>query len=345
MKYVQTVLGRIAPEDMKFTLPHEHLQWNHGVVYASGLSDNPEEQAFLNRKICMQDLGKIRYNMHAHRDNCYQQDPVEAAEEVMEFKKAGGTTICECSGYGRNPLALKQISEATGVNVLMSTGLYVERSWPERFRDMSINAIADVFIKELTEGVDDTGIKAGFIAEMGVSAVFQPREKEALVAACIAQKETGTAVLFHQPGFDIAWEIVRLMEKNGGDLSKTVLCHSDAMIGDIQCLDGLAQTGINIMFDQFGLEFLMRIVDNYNVWLPRDADRINTVAELLRRGNENIMLSHDVCFKANYKKYGGWGYSHIQENIIPLLLHVGVTQEQIDRMTIENPKNIFTLCD
>ena len=347
MEYVQTVLGRIAPEDMKITLPHEHILWDHGVVYASGLSDDPEEQAFLHRKICMKDLGKIRYNMHAHRDNVYQDDPVEAAEELSEYKRAGGTTLCDCScfGTGRNPRAVRQVAKDSGVNIIMATGVYVERSHPEQIRQLSINGLADMFIKELTEGMDDTDIKAGFIGEMGVSADFPQREKDALVAACIAQKETGAAILIHQPGFHIAWEIVDLFEKNGGDLSKTALCHSDAMIGDIDCLDGLAKAGINLTFDQFGLEFLMRIVDNYNVWLPRDYDRIRTVAELLRRGNQNIMLSQDVAFKACYKKYGGWGYSHILENIIPLLLHEGVTQEQIDQMTIENPKKIFTLHD
>ena len=99
MGYIQTVMGIKPADEMGITSTHEHLLWDQRCY----LPEEPEalsERDFIHRKICMKDLGRIRYNMHKHIDNIVQTDVDEAIEEAAEFKWAGGSTICDCSVYG-----------------------------------------------------------------------------------------------------------------------------------------------------------------------------------------------------------------------------------------------------
>jgi phosphotriesterase-related protein len=344
MKYVQTVTGRIKPEDMQATLVHEHLLWDQR-FYAPKLPEEISEKDFLTKKICMSDLGKIRYNMHAHLDNVFQSDVNEAIDEVLEFKLSGGNTLCDCTcyGLGRDPKAIYRIASATGLNILMGTGMYIEKAHPQNMQTMSIHELADLFIKELFEGVGETGIKAGFIGEIGISESFSQREREVLEASCIAQKESNAALLIHQPGYErYVHEILDLIKQYGGNIQKTVICHCDASFNDVKYQESILNRGAYISFDQFGLEFIINISGYKNVWLPRDAERIKAIANLVKRGyGDGIVMSHDLSFKACYKKYGGYGYSHILDNIVPLLFCEGLANEDIRKIIVDNPRAIF----
>jgi phosphotriesterase-related protein len=346
MAYVQTVAGKIAPEDMKKTLVHEHCLWDQR-FYAPELPQEIGEAAFLTRRIRMEDLGKIRYHMHSHRDNLCQDNTDEASEEIMEYKLAGGDTLCDCScyGIGRDPRAILRIAQSTGLHVLMGTGAYIALSHSPKIKSMGVKDLADLFIREILEGVDDTGIKAGFIGEVGISEKFPEQEKRVLEAACIAQKKTGAGLSIHQPGaLEGAHEILDYVEKFGGILEKTNLCHCDATFNNPTYQDSLIKRGVFISFDQFGLEFVINLGQYKNLWLPRDFDRIMAIAAHGKRGNlSHILMSHDLSFKACYKKYGGYGYAHIIENIVPLLLHEGLTREDIDTIMIENPRRLFSI--
>ena len=71
--------------------------------------------------------------------------------------------------------------------------------------------------------------------------------------------------------------------------------------------------------------------------------RVRTVVEQIRRGNlEHILISHDVAFKICLTRWGGFGYAHILENIVPRLLQKGVSREQIEVILVENPKRLLS---
>ena len=107
---------------------------------------------------------------------------IEAAFEV--------TTI----DMGRDVLKLKEISEKTGLKIVCSTGFYLSEYHPAWLDEASKEEIAEIYIKELTEGISDTGIKAGFIAEIASSHDgFVGNEKKILEAAGIASRKTGFA--------------------------------------------------------------------------------------------------------------------------------------------------------
>ncbi|HBP37506.1 MAG TPA: hypothetical protein DD640_01965 [Clostridiales bacterium] len=338
---IQTVAGKKPASEMGVTSTHEHFLWDQR-CYLPQTPEELSERAFMNRKICMRDLGRIRYNMHKHIDNIVQMDVDEAIEETLEFKYAGGQTICDCSvyGLGRDPKALVKISQATGINILMGTGLYIERSHPESMRQLTRDRLADLFTAEIVHGVKDTGIQAGFIGEIGVS-TFSDREREVLAAAAITQKNTGAALVIHQPGLNKqAGDILDWIARHGGDLGKVVLGHSDIFENDLPYLESSLKRGAVISFDQFGIEIAL----DYSIWLPRDIDRIRAIARLIERGyGKQIVLGQDVCFKASYKKYGGYGYAHLLDQISILMRRQGFTGETIRQLLVDNPMRVFAM--
>ena len=109
---VQTVLGAIAPEEMGFTLPHEHLFWDLG-FYLDKSVDPSDPCDVRNAPLTMDQLGNLRYHMYEYRDNLVQTDVDTAAQELIWYRECGGGTICDNSavGMGRFP---EKIREAVG---------------------------------------------------------------------------------------------------------------------------------------------------------------------------------------------------------------------------------------
>ncbi|MHB9031707.1 MAG: phosphotriesterase family protein [Anaerolineae bacterium] len=339
MHYFQTVNGPRPETEMGITSTHEHLLWDQR-CYLPPEPQDPEERAFRCSPVNLANLGRIRYHMHRHADNLVQLDEELAAAEAGEFRTAGGRTICECSDYGlgRNPQALCRIAAASGLNILMGTGLYIEQAHPDWMRAMTVSQLAELFIRELQQGVGESGIRAGFIGEIGVS-TFSEAEQRVLAAAALAQKETGAALVIHQPGLDpLAVPILDLVERLGADLRKVVMAHSDIFERDLPYQQAIMARGANIAFDQFGIE----IAIDYRIWLPRDIDRVRAIARHIAAGyGRQIVLGQDVCFKVSLKKYGGWGYSHLLENIVPIMRVEGFSQADIDQLLIHNPRAVF----
>ena len=342
MKQILTVLGPISPDDLGITMMHEHLIWNQD-IYQKPLDPNSPEGRFAYSKIVPENMHKIRmYGLHSHRQCAKQTDREEAAEELAYYKAAGGSAIvdCTCLGLDRDPLVEKYVSEKTGIHIVMATGMYSKGSCPE-VETMSCQEKADLFTRELTVGVYDSGIRAGVIGEIGVSC-FDEYEQSSLAGAARAQAETDAAILIHQPGlWKVGHEILDIIEENGGNTEKTVLCHCDPVCDDITYLERLMQRGVNLSFDQFGLEAYLG-EDMDMIWLPRDIDRVRTIIRLCELGySRQIVLSHDVSFQICYKKYGGGGYAHILDNIVPILLSHGAHPNAVNRMLVGNPARIL----
>jgi len=344
MGYVQTVLGKIPSEELGITMMHEHLLWNQE-VYQKPIDKDTEEGKFVYSKIEPENMQKIRlYNLHRHRQNAKQTNAEEAAEEVLYLKQAGGKTLvdCTCLGLDRNVEAEVYIAQKTGLNIIMSTGVYSRGSCAE-VESMSCAEKETLFVRELTDGVCGTGVKAGVIGEIGVSD-FSYFEQDSLAAAARAQVKTGAAILIHQPGlWKIGHEILDLLEVNGGDLKKTVLCHCDPVCDDVHYLEKLLERGVNLSFDQFGLEAYLG-KDIGKIWLPRDIERIRAIIRLCELGySRQIVLSQDLSFQICYKKYGGGGYAHVLENIIPIMREEGLYEKAIERMLVGNPARILAI--
>lgn len=339
MAYIQTVLGKINPNDMGFTLPHEHLLWDLTKHWsAKDLKENDKRL----KPLSMENIGDLKYHLWEYKDNMSQLNVETAIEEVNFFKKSGGLTICDNTCFGeRDVLALQEISRKTGVNVILGTGTYTELHMSEKQKNMSPEELANTFINEIENGVKDTGVKCGFIGEIGLDYEMPETSVLSVTAAAIAQKKTKTAILIHQCGNNKqADKVFDIIVKNGGDLSKVIMCHCDPFLPDYEYLDFIVKSGANFSLDFFGLEAIL----GYTFILPNDKERILAIRNQIDKGHINhIFTSHDIAYKSMLKKFGGHGYSHIKENIFPIMKKLGFLDCELKQITELNPKRVFSI--
>lgn len=342
---VQTVLGLIPAEELGITMAHEHLLCDGTTWFCE--PEEASEKRLVRQPVNIDILWWLRYHPFQNWDDMQLLDEKTAIDEVLVYKAYGGKSIVELTirGINPDPLAIARISRATGINVVMGTGYYVEQAYPD---DIDMNAkseeeIAEEFIVDITEGFGSTGVHAGIIGELGCSWPFTDNEKKVLRAAARAQKATGAAINVH-PGQNeaAAMEHVRVLDKAGADLTRTIMSHCERAIREPANRLALAKTGCCIEYDLFGREGYyptrFRVLD-----VPNDAQRINELKELTDKGYQNqIIISHDNYTKSALCRYGGWGYAHILRDAVPVMKLKGLPQELIDTWLIDNPKRLLT---
>jgi len=343
----QTVLGLIDGSELGITLPHEHLFIDISIVFTEPI--DPEEKKLAHQKITMENLSYVRYHRFSSEDNAVLGNEGMATREVVYFKKAGGKTIVDltCINIGRNPAGLVNVAKATGLNIIMGTSYYTAQSYaPEMKIDSRTEEdIAGEFIRDITAGVGDTGIKAGIIGEIGCSWPLEEGERKVLRAAGMAQQETGTAINIH-PGAckEAPFEYIKVLEGAGADPSRVVISHMTRTF-PISARDDrakLAEKGCYLEYDMFGRDGTYPTpIGPYDD--ANDTIRINEIMELIEDGFlDRILISQDVCFKIQLRAYGGGGYSLILKIIVPRMLEKGMTEEQIHTILVDNPKRIST---
>jgi phosphotriesterase-related protein len=341
-KKVVTVLGEINPDVLGITLSHEHLLWNQE---AWGHRE-PKELGRIEKyrsKITLENRGDVVYHAFDYRDNLSQTDVQVAIDEVKKFRNAGGNALCDVSNelLGRDPEALYRIAVESGLNIIMGSGNYVSRFWSDDKKKRTAEDIKNEIVDEFLNGVGYRRIKPGVIGEVGISDINDPFERMSLAGSALAQKELGCPLLIHTPIWEKAGnKILDIIEENGGDISKVALSHLDPTMMDYDYADSLANRGAYIVYDQFG----MHLMSTEGIFLPSDIQRIETVLEQIKRGHlKNILISHDVAFKICLTKWGGHGYAHILENIIPIMMNnYNMSVEEINTILLENPKRFLS---
>ena len=196
-------------------------------------------------------------------------------------------------------------------------------------------------ISEINDGIEGTKVKPGIIGEVGTSWPITDVEKRSLQASAIAQTQTQTPVMIH-PGANsqAPFEVLRLFQEAGGDIKRTVMAHLDRTIPrNDQLLAELANTSVFLEYDFFGSEI------SYLTPYMSDAQRIDKIKYLIGEGHaEQILISHDVHACHQLTKYGGIGFTHILDYAVPKMLQKDITQDNIDKMLLSNPKAWLTYC-
>jgi len=340
----QTVLGLVEGKDLGVTLPHEHLVVDGKAFYAE--PSGATNRGLADKLVDMGNLSWLRYHPYENLDNVRLLDEQEAIDEVMLFKKAGGNTIVDVTsiGVGRDPKALARISRAIGLNVIMGAGYYTAPSQSPEMSSKTEEEITEEIVRDITIGVGDSGICAGIIGEIGGSWPLQDNERKVMRAAAHAQQLTGASINIH-PGrkTEAPLEIVEILDDAGADLSRVIMSHIDARIRDHSRRCKLAKTGCSIEYDLWGWEghfpsyWTADLLD-----LPNDTQRVYEIRQLIDEGYLNqILISHDICVKSRRVCYGGWGYAHISNYVVPMMLKRGLTQAQINIIMVENPKRML----
>lgn len=339
---VMTVCGKIDADQLGIVSPHEHIYIDMRVFFT------PSEEIGLKHigenPVVMEVLGYLKRNPFLVKDNVIMEDRATQTKELMAFKYAGGKTVVDATtvGLGRDPELLRKMSIDTSLHVVAGAGYYVEPALSEEVKNLSIQEITNTIVKELTEGIGHTDIRAGVIGEVGVSQTMLPFEEKNLRASCKAQKSTGAPLLVHiNPWSTEGLAAYKIIKEEKINPKKVVICHIDVENRESYILD-LLETGVYIEFDNFGKEMFM---DQWDIKqgsgrFATDSDRVRLVKSLLDKGFEKqILLSCDICLKSLLHQYGGWGYDHILTHIVPMMKEIGITSSQIDTMLKDNPKS------
>jgi len=347
---VLSVLGPIDPDSLGIVLAHEHILADMTAYFV-------EPQAATDKHIAHEPVSsEILYWVHTHlmgnRDDLVMNDEELAIKELLRFKMAGGGTVVEmsCIGLGRDPLGLQRIARATGLHIIMGAGYYVSCSHPDYLKKKNEHEVAEEIVKDITGGVGNTGVRAGIIGEVGCSIPLDDSERKVLRASAIAQRMTGAAINIHPSRTDeLLLESIEILEKSGADLSRVVISHAGHFPFSRETIKGLAKTGCYIEFDTFGhpaLPIECFTQETRLLEMPSEVQRIYHIRELISEGFLNrILISQDCCFKHKYVKYGGYGYAHILEHIVPWMKQREITKEQIHTIVVENPKRVLTFAE
>src|SRR6185295_12246813 len=308
---VQTVLGRVDPAELGWVLPHEHTAialWH-----------------IANRW----DYWELR-----------RDEPV-IVEELAAFRQAGGGALVDLTldGVGRDPEWLAGLARATGLHIVMGSGWYRGAHYPaETLVDRrSVESLADEIVRDATDGVGESGIRAGIIGEIGTDKPWISAQEERVHrAAARAARQTGLAITTHAVQSTVGLDQLSVFEAEGADLSRVVVGHADSNPSlDYQL--AIVERGASVEFDFLGMSFTA---------LERHGEGriVDILRELLSRGHaERILLSQDVCHDSQLRRYGGNGYTYLAETFLPRLRAAGVSDAEIRTITVDNPRRLLTI--
>ena len=303
MSSVMTVTGPIDAKDLGVTLMHEH-------VFANLIQE--------------------------YRRDGLLNDPNLAEYEVQFLKRAGGSTLVDLTTaeIGPNPIGLRNVSSATGVQIIMGVGHYrdpyLNKEW---FDKMSVDSIADLMVHDIQEGVGDTGVRGGIIGEIGSDKWYiSAQEERSFRAAARAHRKTGLTVSTHAARWPVGLAQVDILVKEGVDPRRIVVGHCDT-VPDPRYHETLARRGCYVEFDT--------IRGYLREW---DLNRITGyIMNLLHAGfGSQILLSQDTFLRSHLHVSGGSGYDFLLTDFLPRLKHVGLTDDDIHMLMVVNPRNALT---
>lgn len=309
--HVQTVRGPIDPGSLGFTLPHEHT--------AIALWHIPNRW----------DYWELR-----------RDEPIITAE-LGRFRETGGTCLVDLTlpGVGRDPDWLAGLSASTGLDIVMGAGWYRETYYPpEALIDRrTVDDLADEIVREASEGVAGSGIKAGIIGEIGTDKPWlSAREERVHRATARAAKRTGLAITTHAVQSSVGLDQLTVFEAEGADPSRVVIGHADSY-PDPAYHRAIVDRGASVEFDFLGMSFTP---------LERHGEGriVESICDLLAAGHaERILLSQDVCHDSQLSHYGGNGYTYLADAFLPRLRAAGVSDDEIRTITVENPRRLLTI--
>ena len=337
---IHTVLGPVSPSDLGVVHTHEHLLIDM-IAYFS-MPEEASEREWVDAPVTMDRIGGLYSRLVSNLANMKLLSEPEAAAELALYYRAGGGAIVDTTSIGiaRDPLALARISRATGIHVVMGSSYYVPISYPADLGARSEDEIAQSIISDLTVGVGDTGIKAGVIGEVGNFWPTNETTQTVLRASARASSETGAAIIVH-PGFhpDSPPHILETLTAAGANPSRVIMGHLDVFRTDRGWLRELADAGCYMEWDTYGLEDTSLGGGNLDhAQVASDAQRIDRLAYMIEEGfGDRIVIGHDVCTMTQRRLYGGKGYAHILESVVPRLRARGIPEEDIETVLVRNP--------
>jgi len=315
---IQTTTGTAAPEDLGRTLIHEHIM-----------------------------VGYPGWEMDAKAPKFKRAEGLaRAVDQMHELQSYGVRTFVDpCPmDLGRDAVFLAEVGQRSGMNIICTTGAYFEAEGNTyTFRHLTVEQITEIYIKEIEEGIGDTGIKAGAIKVATGAPTVSPYERKLVTAGARAAKATGVPVISHTQDGCCGHDQIDIVTGEGLPADRLVVGHSDGN-DDPEYHRALAARGAFVGFDRFGI----------SMFQP-DEVRVANVVKLVAAGHlERILMSHDsiVCwlgrpvpyaqtFEDLLKMLPKWRANHIFKEILPMLRDRGLSEAQIETILVKNPQRLF----
>jgi phosphotriesterase-related protein len=317
MPQINTVQGPVEGDTLGATLMHEHI-----FVLSPEIEKTAEEW-----------------------DESAEQ--ARAVDKLRALKQLGVDTLVDLTviGLGRYIPRVKAISDLVPeINIVVATGVYTYNEVPMFFHFRGPGTVlggpepmVDVFIREINEGIGDTGVKAGILKCAPDRPGITPGVERVLRAVARAHRATGVPITTHTPTPPEPWGLhqQRIFKEEGVDLSRVVIGHSGGTLNTDYHLE-LIENGSFLGFDHFGVfGFTME-------------ERVDAVVRLCERGYASrIVLSHDaMCFvdwfpRSMAEATPDWNWTHIPNDVLPALLERGASEADIQLMMVDNPRTIL----
>lgn len=309
MATIQSATGPIDTADLGFTLMHEHVR----------VSWPPIDQ---------------QYPELFDHDNEMQR----ALAKMQAAIDAGVTSMVDLTpiDLGRDAAHIAEVARRSGMQIIVATGLYYTE-YPFYFRMRDDAEMTRLFVRDITEGISTTGVRAGVI-KCATEPVMHPMNERVLRASAKAALQTGVPICTHTyPANRTGLDQQRIFKEEGLPLDRTVIGHSDDS-DDISYLEQIIQNGSYCGMDRIGIQ------------RPRTTvQRADMLARLVEKGYaDRITLSHDAACNFHWAPQERidtgaplWNYTHIPRDVVPMLRERGVSDEAIRQMTVGNPRAVF----
>lgn len=317
MTTVETVTGPIEIDQVGPTLMHEHV-----FVLSAEILQNFGEYWETEERIA------------------------DAVAKLTALAERGITTIVDPTviGLGRYLPWVQRVAEQVEIDIVAATGIYTYDEVPFYFHyrgvlfDNEDEPMVRMFVKDIVEGIADTGVKAAIIKCATDQKGLTPGVERILRASARAHRETGAPITTHtDAGTFRGRDQQQVFLDEGVDLSRVVIGHCGDST-DVDYLRELMDQGSTIGMDRFGLDLL----------LPFE-DRVDTVARLCEQGYaDRMVLAHDAACYMDWFDMDlqpvmapNWHYNHISDDVLPALRDRGVSDAQIETMLVANPRRIL----
>jgi phosphotriesterase-related protein len=310
MSTVNTVLGPIDTKDLGFTLMHEHV-----ISQGSVAQNFPElfDDNFMNRII----------------------------NGITEAKKNGVDTIVDATTFdlGRDVAALADISKRSGVNVIACSGWWMD--YPEYLAGNSPDLFADLFVREIEQGIAGTGIKAGILKSAADTGGITKTGEIMLRAVARAHRRTGIPIMLHSNALEqVARQQLAILQDEGVDPNRVAVDHVNDST-DMVYLTWLLEQGCYLGMDRYpGLGLSAH-------------DRTETMKRLIDAGwADRLLPSHDCSLatplafyppdvKESIEKDNPYGYLYMQKVVFSQLRESGVPETVLSTLCVTGPRKFF----
>lgn len=316
-KKVMTATGPVSPDSLGLTLMHEHFTFAYPGWYADDTMAP------------------------------YDREEAETAciKVLNDVKKLGVNTIIDATPAdvgGRDPILLKRLAEKSGINIIVSTGLFPESigagnyyKWQSTMRGRDLEEdLHELFLTELTVGIRGSDVKAGIIKVATGDPVISDYEATVFKAAVRAAKETGISIITHTEGPTVGPLQQDLFLELGADPSRVMIGHQNNSENIDYALTQLEKPGFYLGFDRVNP-------------LMSTASEDNIVSLVSKGFGDRIMISHDCIFMwlgrhgKLPEQYSEWYPDFIFKKLLPKMKAAGITESQITGILVENPRKFL----